>query len=95
MRYGSVKSLAAAALIFGSSHAMAAPQSSAQALSLAPVAAGVPTTARAGAPGKEGRSSLGGGNGLGIALLAVVGAGAAYGLYEMIDGDSDDNPVSN
>lgn len=94
MRYGSVKSLAAAALIFGSSHAMAAPQSSAQALSLAPVAASAPA-ARAGAPGKEGRSSLGGGNGLGIALLAVVGAGAAYGLYEMIDGDSDDNPVSN
>ncbi|SNS79293.1 hypothetical protein SAMN06295912_11655 [Sphingomonas laterariae] len=42
-------------------------------------------------------SSHASGNGLGIAMLVLVAAGAIWGAYEMIDGDGDgdDEPVSN
>lgn len=52
------------------------------------------SVARAGAPMRK-ASKFGSGNGLGIALLAVVLAGAAYGAYELINGDNNDNPASN
>jgi hypothetical protein len=49
---------------------------------------------RVGAPRVK-ESALAGGNGLGIAMLALVLAGAAWGAYEMIDGDSEGVPDSN
>jgi len=80
----------AASLICAATPAFAAPQSPAPATASAPAGAPLSIT-RAGKP-MRGARSLGGGNGLGIAMLAVVLAGAAWGAVEMINGD--DNPAS-
>lgn len=47
---------------------------------------------RAGAKAEEGSKAAGG---LGVVLLVAVAAGAAYGAYELIDGDNNDAPASN
>jgi hypothetical protein len=89
--------LAAAALVCASAPAFAAPPAppatAASALSLASPGGSRIGAVRAGKPLRNG-NALSGSNGLGIALLAVVGAGAAWAAYEMIKGDDDDNPAS-
>lgn len=92
MRLAKFTSLAAAAaLVSMSSLAQAAPAAPSRAAQSLSVVQNAPGGARAGA--KLGsQSRLGSGNGLGIALLAVVVGGAIWAAIEFA---KDDNPASN
>lgn len=89
--------LAAASLILTTTSAVAATAapSAAPAISKLSVAnAGLKAGDRVG-PRTRGESRLtGGNNGLGIVMLGIVLAGAAYAAYELIDGENNDRPAS-
>lgn len=97
MKFPNLAALAATSLIVAGTPVFAAPstvaggvQKTSAASSLSPARAS--SVGRVGAK-MRGANSLAGNNGLGIAMLAIVGAGAVWAAIEMSK-DDNDSPAS-
>lgn len=93
MRSRKLTLLTAMSLVCAATPALAAPPAPVHGSASASRLSLTASPMRTGKPVSGTSSLTGSNNGLGIAMLAVVLAGAAWAAYEMIDGD-DDEPAS-